>query len=532
MRPFPELILGSKWDQTASGTIAHAWMGDNRMRSLMADEASAAMTTVNLDSARLAQRQWAALPIARRLCIVKSLRRRLATRAAALAETVPTRLPGSLHRTVADTLVSEVLPLAEACRFLEREAESILRTRYVDQNGPLFLGSSTAEIERAPWGLVLVIAPANYPLLLPGVQALQALAAGNAVLWKPAPSTETCAFALRMLLVESGLDPGLLTVLDSDIESAEAAISAGLDHVMLTGSAETGKAILRQLAETLTPATMELSGCDAVFILPGADYEQTIRALAFGTRFNGSATCMAPRRIFLVGLPESEVGQFESSLTAALAAIEPVPLPEATISRLAAILEDARSQSAEIVLDGLTAGGDSGAARPTLILSATPSLAAMREDIFAPVLSVMRAADQNEALAACAACRYALAASVFGPEREARRFARGIHAGNIVINGLIVPTADPRIPFGGRGHSGFGVTRGAEGLLGMTTPRTIQTQRRAVQRSYEPAGEIYGPMFSGLAKALHGSGLAQRWAGLMAAVRSAMRASRTRTKLR
>jgi aldehyde dehydrogenase (NAD+) len=495
------------------------------MRSLITPEESASMAIVNLDAVRLAQQPWAAMPIARRLRIIRELRHRVAVGAAALAETVPVSLPGALHRTLADTLVAEVLPLLEACRFLEREAESILHTRHIGEDGrPVLLGRITTEVQRAPWGIVLVIAPANYPLLLPGVQALQALAAGNAVLWKPAPGTETCVCALQTLLIESGLDPELLTILSSDVESAEAAIAAGVDHVVLTGSAETGKAVLRQLAETLTPATMELSGCDAAFVLPDANYEQVIRALAFGTRFNGSATCMAPRRVFLVGLPELDASRFESSLAAALGAIAPIALPSATELRLREILDEARAQQAEIVLDGISGSDLEESFRPTLITRATPTLRSMREDSFAPILSVMRSADQNEALAAYAACPYALAASVFGPEREAIRLARSIQAGNIVVNDLIVPTADPRIPFGGRGKSGFGVTRGAEGLLAMTTPRTIQIRHsKSVKQVYETTGEDHIGFFSGLAAALHASRLKDRWAGVKRALQSACR---------
>lgn len=484
---------------------------------------NAAMTYLHLEGIRLAQRQWAIVPVVRRLRIIRNLRHRIAAGATALAETVPTSLPGALHRTVADTLAAEVLPLLEACRFLEREGKTILRPRHIGEDGrPVLLGRVTAEVERTPWGIVLILAPANYPLLLPGVQALQALAAGNAVLWKPAPGTETCAFALKTLLAESGLDPDLLTVLPSKIEAAETAINAGVDHVVLTGSAETGKAVLRRLAETLTPSTMELSGCDAAFVLPGADLDRTIRALVFGLRFNGSATCMAPRRVFLVGLAEAEAVQFESGLAAALAEIGPAPLSPAAEDHLCAILADAHEQQAEVALHGFSDVGQSGAARPTLILHATPSLAAMRENIFAPILSVMRTVDLDEAFAAYAACPYALAASIFGPEHEARRFSRNLHAGNIVINDLIIPTADPRIPFGGRGRSGFGVTRGVEGLLAMTTPRTVQIRHgKPSEQIYAPTGEHHAAFFARLAAALHASRLGDRWTGLKRALRAA-----------
>jgi acyl-CoA reductase-like NAD-dependent aldehyde dehydrogenase len=149
-----------------------------------------------------------------------------------------------LHRSVADTLVSEVLPLVEACRFLEREARWILAPqRLSSHTRPFWLRRVTAETSREPLGVVLIIAPANYPLFLPGVQALQALAAGNAVLWKPAPAAwqrpRPCASA-------GGQRPR------SRIAATAGRIArgwprchrSGVDKVFLTGSAATGTAVL------------------------------------------------------------------------------------------------------------------------------------------------------------------------------------------------------------------------------------------------------------------------------------------------
>jgi acyl-CoA reductase-like NAD-dependent aldehyde dehydrogenase len=471
-------------------------------------------TACGVDAVVHAQHAWAALSVQARVKIIARLRHRLASSARELAETIPPELPGALHRSVADSLAAEVIPLLEACRFLEREAERILRPRTVGTEGrPFWLGKLVAQIERAPWGTVLVIAPANYPLLLAGVQSLQALAAGNAVFWKPAPGTEAPAHALRSLLLECGLPAELLTILPGSVEAATDAISNGADFVVFTGSAQTGVAVARQLAETLTPAAMELSGCDAVFILPDADIDHTLRALSFGMRFNGSATCMAPRRVFLVGWSDSDAACFESQLQQALAAIEPIAISPRQMEQLMRLLEDARAQHAEIRLNGIQSEL-SGRVTPTLVTGATPALLLLQSDIFVPVLSVMRVTDNAEALAANAACPYALTASIFGSDRKARELARGLRVGNIVINDLIVSTADPRIPFGGRRQSGYGVTRGAEGLLAMTTPRTIQIQHSRQRRAYEPTKEEHAELFSGLAEILHGKGLSRRFTGL------------------
>jgi acyl-CoA reductase-like NAD-dependent aldehyde dehydrogenase len=473
------------------------------------------METGYLDAVRLAQRDWARTPLGKRLAVIACLRRRMASGARELAETVPARLPGALNRTVADTLGAEVLPVMEACRFLERSAARLLAPKRLGMmTRPIWLFGLDSRVERAPWGVVLLIGAGNYPLLLAGVQAIQALTAGNAVLWKPAPGTEAVAYAFRELLVESGLNPKLLTVLDSSVAAGIEAMDAGVDHVVLTGSAATGKAVLRRLAETMTPATMELSGCDAVFVLPGAELTHTVRALAFGMRLNGSCTCMAPRRVFLVGMAEADAAKFEGSLATALDWLEDVAIPRKTELLLRDLIEDARSQGAQVLLNGLEESGGIGLASPTLIVGATPALLSMRTDIFAPVLSVMRAADEGEALAASAACEYALSAAVFGPEADALELAGKVRAGGVLINDVIVPTVDPRISFGGRGRSGFGVTRGEEGLLAMTTPRTVQIQRSRLAMTYEPTGDAHIELFAGLALALHGDGVAKRWAGV------------------
>lgn len=465
--------------------------------------------------ARTAQQAWATTPIHYRLRILRKFRHALAESAEDLAGAVPCELPGSLHRTIADTLVSEVLPLAEACRFLEREAASILAPRKQSTAGrPFWLRGVVTEIVREPFGVVLIIGPSNYPLFLPGAQALQALAAGNAVLWKPAPGGCAVANACRLLLVAAGVDPSLLQILNDAPTEATSAIHAGVDKVFLTGSEPTGKAVLRELAETLTPSTMELSGCDAVFVLEDADLSRVVAALTFGMRLNGSATCMAPRRIFATApVAKKLTGQLANSL----GWLGPVHVPERTSNLLQELMFDAESQGAKFQLNGFDAAthveGGGTLLYPTLVVRATPEMRIARADIFAPVISVIEVANSEEAVAANSRCPYALTTAIFGPYREARRLASRISAGSVLINDLIVSTADPRAPFGGRKQSGFGSTRGREGLLEMTAVKTIQTMNARDMRSYSPLTEDHAGFFSGYMQAVHGRNWRLRWKG-------------------
>lgn len=182
----------------------------------------------NLDLAeiRKVQEVWATTPLADRLAIVRRFRHLLAESALRLAEISR----ATTGRPLAETLTAEVLPLADACRFLEREASRLLRPRYLGRSGrPLWLQGMRAEVRREPHGVVLIIGPSNYPLFLPGVQTVQALAAGNAVLLKPGARGGPIARRFAELLYAAGLDNRLLQVLPEEPESARHAIACGVD---------------------------------------------------------------------------------------------------------------------------------------------------------------------------------------------------------------------------------------------------------------------------------------------------------------
>jgi aldehyde dehydrogenase (NAD+) len=315
------------------------------------------------------------------------------------------------------------------------------------------------------------------------------------------------------VLVERGLDPLLLQILDESSAAASDAIVAGVDKIFLTGSAATGRDVLTQLAGQLTPAVMELSGCDAVFVLPGAALDRVVAAVAFGLRLNGSATCMAPRRLFLIG----EHPGLLPALLDAFSKLPTVALPARTQAELAALQADARSLGAQVLTDP---------ERYTVVTGATPAMRVAQTDIFAPVLSIFAVPDIDTAIAAHAPCPYVLTASIFGPEREARALAAQLPVGTILINDLIVATADPRISFGGRKSSGYGVTRGREGLLAMTTLKTVVVQGSRDLRTYQPTTPDHQPFFAAYIEAVHSGSWRARWNGLRRLVRAAVRIGR------
>jgi acyl-CoA reductase-like NAD-dependent aldehyde dehydrogenase len=464
-------------------------------------------------SARIAQNSWSRTSLADRLKLVRELRRLIAEHASWLAEASAS----ARHRPALESLLAEVLPLAEACRFLEREAEKTLRPRRYGRRGlPLWLTGVRSEIHRDPHGVVLIIGPGNYPLLLPGAQLIQALVAGNAVLLKPGVGGTVAASKLVELIVRAGFDPKLIAVLPESSAAARIAIAARPDKVIFTGSAATGEIILGQLAEEIIPATMELSGCDAVIVRDDADFDLVVKALTFGLTLNNGATCMAPKRVFISAAKATEL---EGRLARALAESSRFQvLSSKSDAGFRPLIEEAARLGAHLIAGEIS--DDGTAVMPLVLGGVSPSSQLLHADIFASVLALVTVADDNEAVQRTNDCPYALAASIFSrDESVARALATRINAGSVCINDLIVPTADARLPFGGRGRSGFGSTRGAEGLLELTTPKVITISRSKFRPAFDETQPGDEQMFGNYLKLTHGRGLKYRWQALVSLIR-------------
>lgn len=470
--------------------------------SLQMEPDESGAITEALRRARSAQRAWHALTVRERLAVLRRFRGMLAVHADSLCRCM--NLP---NRSPKDTIVAEILPLADACRFLESNAARILRPRREkDHDRPWWLGAVRVEIRREPRGVVLIIAPRNYPLFLPGVQTLQALTAGNAVLWKPAPGGSQVAIRYAELLAEAGLPSDLLHILPEAPEAARAAMRSDVDLVVLTGSAETGRLVLYQAADTLTPAVMELSGCDAVFVREDADIDLVVQSLVFGLRFNGSATCIAPRRVFAARSCYSALCR---GLTEAASQLPPVVVDSRIRSRVVGLARAALAGGARLLHGDLDAQSGPGMT-PLVLADARPEMEILNSDIFAPVLCLVPVDGDDQSIAAADVCPYALGAAVFGKREGAESLARRLNVGCVVVNDLIVPTADPRVPFAPRRQSGFGVTRGAEGLLEMTVVKAVSTRTRGPRRHLEPAGPQDLRIIRSLLEISHGPTLGRR----------------------
>jgi acyl-CoA reductase-like NAD-dependent aldehyde dehydrogenase len=415
--------------------------------------------------AREASEHWRKISLANRLTVVRVFSSILASR----AESTSRELCGD--RASEEFLVSEIIPLLDACRYLEKNAGKLLRPKKLSSFlNPVWLRGVRHELVREPLGVVLIIGPSNYPLFLPAVQCLQAITAGNAILLKPAEGGEAAAKTLAALLRDAGLPGGVLQILPSCPSAVMETLAHSVDKVVLTGSLQTGRAVLAQAAETVTPTIVELSGSDGVLIYPDADLKLAAECVAFGLTLNSGHTCIAPRRAFVW----TEVAEhFQRALAEALARRPSIALNCNRQHAYRSIVVDAVRGGAHLLHGSVT---DCAIHAPIVFGNVALESSLLLQENWGPILSVVKVENENEAIHAFNRSSFGLGASIFTrSEDKARAAAQSLVAGSICINDIIVPTADGRIPFTGRKHSGFGATRGGEGLLEMTALKVISS---------------------------------------------------------
>ncbi len=383
-----------------------------------------------------------------------------------------------LGRDRFETLTADIVPLLAACKWTTRQAVKILRTKK-PVGTSLWQFGQRHRVHRVPLGTVGIIATWNYPIQLLGIQLVHAIAAGNRVVVKPSERTPRTQEHLLRLARGAGLESNRLRWTEPTRDAGQELIErGGLDHVIFTGSTPVGRSIASRLARTLTPSTLELSGCDSALVMRDADPRTAAASIAFALTLNAGQTCMAPRRAivhtdvhdgFLASLAE-EIGKRQSA---------PVvdPTEQSRVNRL---IDDAAQRGARR-LDGV----DPGVCQVLIDCPRDHEIA--RGEHFTPTLAVLRVGSNDEARELHAAFPQHLAVSVFSRDARAQRLASpALGATVVTINDCVVPTGHPGLSIGGIGPSGWGLSRGSEGLLAMTRPVFVSCTPKRLRIPTDP----------------------------------------------
>ncbi len=472
---------------------------------------------------RIAQLAWARLSIRKRLRCIRRLRHLLAETAETLALTVTQ----DIGRNADEVLVTDILPTADACRFLEKQARRILKPRRIPiWQRPMWLLGSVDWVQRRPQGVVGIIGTWNYPIYLNAIQIVQALTAGNGVLWKPSELIPATAEFTHKLFLRAGFPADLFIRLPATREAGPMLAEANVDYLVFTGSAEVGRKLARRLGERLIPCTLELSGCDALIVCADADIDMAARAAWFGATLNAGQTCLALRRMFVA---RSRYQEFIEKLRvlAIGARPEPLALPSQT-DQAERLVRAAIDQGARLLVEGMAPQAEQDPPRfpPTFVIDARPEMAIAQEASFAPIAAVIPFDNMADVIRAMEICPYSLGVSIFARRMAtAMAIAERLDSGSVIINDCIAATAHPATPFGGSRASGWGVTQGPEGLLAMTVPQAISYRKGTYRPHYDMGKDpATMEMMKGMLQWNHAPGIRARLRGLWRLVRGAFSA--------
>ena len=341
---------------------------------------------------------------------------------------------------------------------------------------------------REPVGVILGIAPWNAPIIL-GVRAIAtALACGNAVILK---ASELCPRTHELIVeafAEGGFPPGVVNVVTNAPKDAAAVVGALIDHpavrrINFTGSTAVGRVIARRCADQLKPCLLELGGKAPLIVLEDADLDEAVKAAAFGAFMNQGQICMSTERIIVVAAIADEFARRFAAKAASMAVGDPrvgkTPLgavvDQSAVTRVNGLIDDATGQGARVLAGGR---GNSVLMPATVVDGVTSTMKLYRDESFGPVVAVIRAKDEADAIRLANDSEYGLVAAVFTRDTaRGLRVARQIRSGMCHVNGPTVHD-EAQMPFGGVGASGYGRFGGKAGIDQFTELRwiTIETQ--------------------------------------------------------
>lgn len=429
-----------------------------------------------VERARVAAQWWGGLDFAERKTWMLEFRATVARTSASLIDTMreETGKPK-------DDALLEVMLAVEHLTWAAKNARRVLRERSVFP-GPVSINHA-ASVRYQPMGVVGVIGPWNYPVYTPMGSIAYAMAAGNAVVFKPSELTPHTGRWLAEAWASLGAPHPVLQAVTGDGRVGEALCRAGVDKLAFTGSTATAKKVMAVCAESLTPIVVEGGGKDALIVDSSANIEAAADFAAFGAMGNAGQTCAGVERVYVV---DAVADRFVAALTRR---VENLSVGDGdgshygrmTLPRQVDIVRDQVEDA--IARGGRAVVGGPESIRapyvdPIVLVDVPEDSTAMSEETFGPTVVVNRIKDLDEGVEKANASKYGLGASVFTADADAaERAAERLRVGVVTINSVLGFAAVGALPFGGVGDSGFGRIHGADGLREFSRVKSVARQR-------------------------------------------------------
>ncbi|MGZ4166446.1 MAG: aldehyde dehydrogenase family protein [Solirubrobacteraceae bacterium] len=414
--------------------------------------------------------EWSRTDVEKRAAILGKAADLIHEHAKELAAT----LTSEQGKPVAEAM-GEVTHLAHGVRYY---AEAATKVRGAYQELPSTLGPAYGMVIRRPMGVCVAITPYNFPLTLLGTKVAPALASGNTVVAKPAATTPLATLEVARLFSEAGVPDGVLNVVTGRGSVIGDALVSHPDvrRVAFTGSTEVGRRVAKLAAPDLKRLSLELGGSDPVIVCADADVDAAVKAVIIGRYWNAGQACLGCKRVFV---HDSVYDAFVSQLVERVGRYEPgdgTVKAEKPKLRMGPIhtrggrdelleqIESGTSSGGELLIGGGTGGGGKGwFLEPAVIAEPAADSRVMTEEVFGPVLPVLRFTDFDDAIARANDTPYGLGSSIWTHDaRLIHRAAQEIDSGMTWVNQIHYGYDE--LPFGGVKASGFGKEHGTEAL--------------------------------------------------------------------
>jgi len=436
--------------------------------TLPADDAKS--VKAKYERARAAQPAWARTRLKQRLAAIAKFRELVVAETEALARVLTTEVGKPISQSR-----NELKGLLPRIDFFLEEAAHALRTERVSG------GKGEAMEERVshePLGVVANISAWNYPWFVGGNVFIPALLAGNTVLYKPSEFAALTGAEIARLLYASGIPKDVFIPVIGGGEVGAALLAQPVDGVFFTGSVATGKKIAAAVRGRLVKLQLELGGKDPIYVCEDADLANAAAGIADGAFYNTGQSCCSVERIYV---HEKVFDRFVEAFVAEVRKFkrgDPTddgtyigPLTRAPqLKVLEAQVKDAVKKGARVLVGGKRLKGPGNWFEPTVLVDVDHSMAVMREESFGPIIGLMPARNDAEAVKLMNDTDYGLTAGVYTPDRSrAEKLLAQVHSGSVYWN--CCDRVSPRLPWSGVGDSGIGLTLSTAGIETFTRPK-------------------------------------------------------------
>ncbi|WP_338589858.1 coniferyl aldehyde dehydrogenase [Shewanella khirikhana] len=398
------------------------------------------------------------------------------------------------HRSADDSRISDIMPVVNHINYTLSNLKRW--TKPSRRHAGILLAPASVKVEYQPKGVIGIIVPWNFPVMLSLGPLVTAIAAGNSAMLKMSEFTPETNKVLKSLLAKVFAEHQV-AVIEGEADVAAAFTALAFDHILFTGSTAVGKHVMRAASANLTPVTLELGGKSPVIVAPDMDMDTAVERMIYGKCLNAGQICVAPDYVLVPqGKEDAFIAAYQAKFAALYGKVETnndygAIINERQWQRLMQVLEDAKARGATVHSASGEAPLDAIRKLPTqLLTNVNDEMQVLQEEIFGPLLPIIPYASLEDAIAYINARPRPLALYLMSFDGQTQdKVLKATHSGGVCLNETVFHVAADDAPFGGIGPSGMGHYHGEEGF------RTFSHAKTVLKRGRLNTGKLVHPPY-------------------------------------